>query len=184
MNEDFVAQIQESITQVLIKQSEALGKKRPVSKDTAGPSVARSQRKHQNLHSRKRRRRRNSSLEYQDSDDNEDVNDSDKQFSPNEHHQESKPRRARSRSSIGVAHSPSATNLSAGSFDNNVEQNKEGRDLSPALTIGTDRLSWGRGGVRSNTRHGNGNDGMSKRRLRLAKLVDFLHNLEENDDEV
>ncbi|KAL2937834.1 putative E3 ubiquitin-protein ligase RING1a [Bienertia sinuspersici] len=175
-------QIQESITQVLIKQSEALGKKRPANKDIAGPSVTKSQQKHQNLHSRKRRRRRNSSVEYQDSENNDDVNDSDKQFSINEHHQEIKPRRARSRASIELSHSPSATNLSGGSFNDYVEHNKEERDKSPSLTIGKERLSWGRAGARSNTRHVNVGD-ISRRRLRLAKLVDFLHNLEENDDE-
>ena len=54
------------------------------------------------------------------------------------------------------------------------------------LTSGTKRLSWGRGGARSNNRHGKVYDVTSKnaQRIRLAKLVDFLHNMEENGDEV
>lgn len=54
------------------------------------------------------------------------------------------------------------------------------------LTSGTKRLSWGRGGTRSNNRHGKVYDVTSKnaQRIRLAKLVDFLHNMEENGNEV
>lgn len=113
------------------------------------------------------------------------MNDSDKHFTPNEHHRDIKPRKAKSRASFGALQSPSATNLSGGSFDNNVEQSKEERGFSPGLTCGTEQLSWGRGGVRSNTRYGNVSDGMSRNAqcMRLAKLVDFFHNL-ENDDEV
>ncbi|XP_057525252.1 putative E3 ubiquitin-protein ligase RING1a isoform X3 [Amaranthus tricolor] len=172
-------QIQESITQVLIKQSEALGKKRPANKDTAGPSQ-----QSQSSYPRRKRRRRNSSIEYQDYDDNDDAHDSDKQFVPDEHHRETKPRKARNRGTVGGSHSPSTPHLSGG-FDNNVQPRKEEQGISPVLTSGTKRLSWGRGGARSNNRHGKVYDVTSKnaQRIRLAKLVDFLHNMEENGDE-
>ncbi|CAO2814475.1 unnamed protein product [Amaranthus hypochondriacus] len=166
--------------QVLIKQSEALGKKRPANKDTAGPSQ-----QSQSSYPRRKRRRRNSSIEYQDCDDNDDAHDSDKQFVPDEHHREIKPRKARNRGTVGGSHSPSTPHLSGGSFDNNVQPSKEEQGLSPELTSGTKRLSWGRGGARSNNRHGKVYDVTSKnaQRIRLAKLVDFLHNMEENGNE-
>ncbi|GAB2301223.1 hypothetical protein Dimus_035257 [Dionaea muscipula] len=45
--------------------------------------------------------------------------------------------------------------------------------------------TWGRGGIRSSSRHGSANGGISKgaQSCRLAKLVDFLQKLEENDEE-
>lgn len=178
-------QIQDSIAQVLRKQSEVLGKKRPAYKDTVGTSVTRPQRSCRNVQTRRRRRRRNASPEYQDSDDNNDANGVDKLSDTDEHHTEIKQRKGRCRASIGSSHSPSSTNLSMGSSENNLEQRMEAKGSSPGLTCSTDMLAWGRGGVRSTARNSNVNGVMSRsaRRIRLAKLVDFLRNLEENDDE-
>lgn len=163
-----------------------LGKKRPANKDAAGTSMTRPQRNCRNVNPRRRRRRRNASPVYQDSDDNNDSNGIDKHYDPDEHHTEIKQqRKGRSRANIGSSHSPSSTNLSGGSFENNLDQRKEERGLSPGLTCSTEMLAWGRGGVRSNTRSNNISGSMSRgaRRIRLTKLVDFLRNLEENDEE-
>ncbi|KAK9664219.1 hypothetical protein RND81_14G026800 [Saponaria officinalis] len=182
-------QIQDSITQVIARQTEALGKKRSGNKETAGPSSASSQRSYRGTQPRRRRRRRRNDLtEYQDSDDNMDANDlSDKHLSPGEHHQETTTKRKRKRrTNVAMSQSPSLENLSGGSLENNVEQCKEERSGSPGLTCSPEMLAWGRGGVRSSTRHGHNNVSTNKsaaRQIRLAKLVDFLHNLEENDNE-
>ncbi|KAH9617003.1 hypothetical protein KSS87_010355 [Heliosperma pusillum] len=178
-------QIQDSITHVIAKQTEALGKKRSGNKDTAGSSAARSQRNYQgNQAKRRRRRRRNGLADYQESDDNIDVNDSDKHLSPDEQPRETTQRKRKGRANVAMSQSPT-TNLSEGSLENNVEQRKEERGLSPGIICSPEMLAWGKGGVRSTTRYGNTNGSMNRsdRRIRLAKLVDFLRNLEENDDE-
>lgn len=47
-------------------------------------------------------------------------------------------------------------------------------------------LAWGKNGTRSQTRHNNsgGSNGRLVKGGRMAKLVDYLRNLDEVDDEV
>lgn len=66
------------------------------------------------------------------------------------------------------------------------EINREPLGTLPLRAGNREMLAWGKNGTRSQTRHNT--SGSSNGRLtkggRVAKLVDYLRNLEEVDDEV
>lgn len=76
-------------------------------------------------------------------------------------------------------------NAEGGCNENDVEVSRENHGISLGVSW-SEMLAWGRGGARSNTRHGNASSCNSKssRITRLSKLVDYLHSLKENNDEV
>lgn len=69
--------------------------------------------------------------------------------------------------------------LDGGCDENDDEGNREIQNVSPGLV-------WGKGGARSQTRHGNsgGNANGKGKGSRVMKLIDYLHNLEEKENEV
>ncbi|XP_054800894.1 putative E3 ubiquitin-protein ligase RING1a [Prosopis cineraria] len=162
-------QIQESIAQTLQRQTEALGKKR-----NAKAITRRSQGNYRTLQLRVRRNCR-STIELQGSDDTEDMNDDDgaKGSSSGDELIEIKSKRCKKGAE---AQFPlhSATTVADGAGDENVpEVSRE--FLSPSSTF-----AWGKNGHRSHTRV----NGKNARNSRLAKLIDNLRSLEENDDEL
>ncbi|XP_028777452.1 putative E3 ubiquitin-protein ligase RING1a [Neltuma alba] len=162
-------QIQESIAQTLQRQAEALGKKRNPKTITR-----RSQGSYRASHVRARRNCR-STIELQGSDDTEEMNDDDgaKVSSSGDELIETKPKRCK-RGAEAQFPPHSATTVADGASDENApEVSRE--FLSPSST-----LAWGKNGHRSHTRV----NGKNARNSRLAKLIDNLRVLEENDDEL
>ncbi|KAK2651181.1 hypothetical protein Ddye_018670 [Dipteronia dyeriana] len=179
-------QIQASIAQIFQRQSEALVKRRTTNKDNT--FTLRLQRNPRSGQSRRRRIGRGT--EHQGSEDNEDENDDNggKDSSSNEERTtEVRPRRRKRQPGIRSSQpSSSAVNLDGGCLENDSEMGRESRGISPGLVWNPEMLAWGRGGARSNTRHGNANNCNSKssRIARLNKLVEYLRSLQENNDEL
>ncbi|KAL8138172.1 hypothetical protein V2J09_004173 [Rumex salicifolius] len=72
-----------------------------------------------------------------------------------------------------------------GGFDENEsEANRDSPLASSGLFGSSDMLAWGRGGIRSHTRHGSaaGSNSKHARNNRLARLAEHLRNLDENDE--
>lgn len=182
----FEWQIQASIAQIFQRQSEALVKRRTPGKDhTFSTRLQRNARSGQS-----RRRRIVRGAEPHGSEDIEDENDDNggKESSSNDERTTEVRQRRRKRRSGTRASQPSssAANSDGGCIDNDSEVGRESRGISPGLVWNPEMLAWGRGGVRSNTRHGNASNGHSKssRVARLNKLVEYLRSLQENSDEV
>ncbi|PON37864.1 TNF receptor-associated factor [Parasponia andersonii] len=178
-------EIQALIAQTLRRQSEALGRKKTNAKSTAAAFVRRSQGSYRNL--RGRRNSRNAA-ENQESDDNEDANGNDgsKDSSSADERTEHRPKRAK-RWGGGRYSQPSSTAAGAdgGGDENDSEANREIIGASYVFVGSSERLAWGKGGMRSHTRHGSntGGNGKNSRNSRLSKLGDYLRNADENNDE-
>nr|XP_023929663.1 putative E3 ubiquitin-protein ligase RING1a [Quercus suber]XP_023929664.1 putative E3 ubiquitin-protein ligase RING1a [Quercus suber]POE89214.1 putative e3 ubiquitin-protein ligase ring1a [Quercus suber] len=180
-------QIQASIAQTFRRQAEALGRKRSTAKATAAAFVRRS-RGYRNAHLRGRRNYRNAA-ESEGSDDNEDanVNDGGKDSSSADEHTEVRPKRSKRWGGVRFSlPSPAAASADGGGDENDSEVNRESIGLSAGLVGSSERLAWGKGGMRSHTRYGsmNGGNGKNARNSRLSKLAEYLRNLEENDNEL
>ncbi|KAK2974110.1 hypothetical protein RJ640_002247 [Escallonia rubra] len=178
-------QIQATIAQISRRQSEALIRKRAMGKETATASTGRLPRSCRNAYAR---RKTNRSAENHGSDDNEDENEQDgnrESSSIDERITETKPRKYKRRTSARRSQpSPSAANSDVGCVEHETDASKERRGTSPGIAWSTERLAWGRGGARSHTRHGSGSSSKGMRSTRLSKLVDYLQNLQENDNEL
>ncbi|KAE7995740.1 hypothetical protein FH972_000509 [Carpinus fangiana] len=170
-------QIQASIAQTLQRQAEALGKKRYTVRRSRG---------YRNL--RGRRNYRNAA-ESPGSDDNEDVNGNDegKDSSSADEHTEVRPKRSKRWGGARFSQpSPSAADVDGGGDENDSEINREPMGASAGLVGSSERLAWGKNGMRSHTRYSSmsGGNGKNARNSRLSKLADYLRNLEEKDDKL
>lgn len=146
--------------------------------------MTRLQRNTRGTHSRRRNCRGN---ELQGSEDNDDENDNKDSSSADERCTEVRQRRRKRRAGTRSSQpSSSAANSDGVCIENDLEVSRENRGISPGLVWNPDMLAWGRAGTRSHTRHGNpsGCNSKSSQNARLSKLVDYLRNLEENNDEV
>ncbi|KAJ0052365.1 hypothetical protein Pint_02296 [Pistacia integerrima] len=181
-------QIQASIAQIFQRQSEALVKRRTQGKDTLGAFMTRPQRNSRSAHFRLRRNCRGT--EHQGSEDNEDDHDDNagkESSSTDERCTEVRPRRRKRRRGTWPSQpSTSAANSDGACIENDIEVGRDSRGISPGLVWNPEMLAWGRGGARSNTRHGNasGCNNKSLRSARLNKLVEYLRGLHENNDEL
>ncbi|CAN4078904.1 unnamed protein product [Withania somnifera] len=166
-------QIQASIAQTLRRQSEALGRKR-TARATAAAFARRCQGSYRNL----RGRRNFQGAEHHISDEEEDVNhDVGKDSSSaDERSIEVKSKRHQKR-----AGRPSQA--SAASDENDAETNQESFGACNGLIRCSEILAWGKGGMRSNTRHGGLGGGIGKvsRNSRASKLIDSLSRSDENE---
>ncbi|KAL9266779.1 putative E3 ubiquitin-protein ligase RING1a [Drosera capensis] len=156
-------QIQASIAQTFKRQSEALSKKRRRSQGSL------------------RRRRRN--YHSEDDDDNVNANNGKESSSADERPAEvnmRKPKRWRGQSSSA------AGSADAAGDENDSELNRESGISSGGLAGTSEMLVWGRGGMRSHTRYGSGSggSGVHPKNSPIAKLVDHLRNLNENESEL
>ncbi|XP_015890726.2 putative E3 ubiquitin-protein ligase RING1a isoform X1 [Ziziphus jujuba] len=180
-------QIQASIAQTLRRQSEALGRKKTTAKATAAAFMRRSQGNYRNSHLRGRRNYRNAA-DNQGSDDNEDENGNDGGKDSSSADERTETRSKRCKRWGGARYSqPSATVGSDGGGDeNDSEANKESLGMTMGLVGSSERLAWGKGGMRSHTRYGgsSGGNGKNARNSRLSKLMDYLRNSEENELDV
>ncbi|KAI3510402.1 hypothetical protein L1887_17369 [Cichorium endivia] len=189
-------QIQASIAQTSRRQLEALGKKRTTAKATAAVFMRRSQSNTRNLRGRRSRK----SSEPQDSDNEEDPdnhnnnNDGGKDSSSGDEPDpctEPRPKRYKRWGGGGSgtrSSQPSLPSSSAdgGCDDNEVETAREVVGVSAGLGGSSEILAWGRGGIRSHTRHGSlsSSGGKSARNTRVSKIMDHLRKLPQNNDKL
>ncbi|CAK9321044.1 unnamed protein product [Citrullus colocynthis] len=168
-------QIQTSIAQTLQRQTEALGRKR------SKPS--------RRLSSRGRKSFQNhiESLRF---DENEDENDYDasKNSSSADERMDTRPKRSRRGGPVRFSQSSTATGADGADgagIENDYEVNKEKVGASVGLVGSSEKLSWGKGGIRSHTRYGgiNGGAGKNSRNNRIMKLSDYVRNSENVSEE-
>ncbi|KAJ1376989.1 putative E3 ubiquitin-protein ligase [Sesbania bispinosa] len=174
-------EIQASIAKVVQRQSEALVKRR---KDTPSAFVTRSQRNQRNIHSR----RQNQVIDIQGSEDNEEENDNNEKDSSSGDERCTELRQRRRKRWTRVRPSQPSSSMASpdgGYIESDMDISRENRGISSQVSKPR-KLTWGRGGFRSNTRHGSGGGSNSKssRNNRLSKLVDHLKSLDENIDEL
>ncbi|KAG9158691.1 hypothetical protein Leryth_025719 [Lithospermum erythrorhizon] len=163
-------QIQDSIAQTLRRQTEALGKKR-AAKATAAAYMRRSQR---NL----RGRRSHRAAEHLESDDEENANGHDGgNSSADEKSTEMRPKRQK-RCSGTRSSQPSENDVDVDCDENDVDVKRESLGASAGIVGSTYIFTWGKGGMRSQNRHGNLCGG--PRSSRLSKLIDCLRCSDQN----
>lgn len=177
-------QIQASIAQTFQRQTEALGRKR-TTKSSSASFMRRSHGRYNTLRGRRNYR----TTELQGSDDNDDANgDAGKDSSSaDERSTEVRPKRHKRWTGPRFSQpSSAAASTDGGGDENDNEVNRESMGASAGLIGPSERLAWGKGGIRSHTRHGSvsSSNGKHARNSRLSKLVDYLRNLEEKDDQV
>lgn len=177
-------QIQASIAQTFQRQTEALGRKRTPKSTSA---LRRSHGRYRDTPLRGRRNYR--MTELQGSDENDDANgDAGKDSSSaDERSTEVRPKRRKRWYGARFSQSSSAAaGIDGGGDENDSEVHRESMGASVGLIGPSERLAWGKGGIRSHTRHGSvsGSNGKNARNNRLSKLVDYLQSLEEKDDQV
>ena len=128
-------------------------------------------------------------MDNQGSDDNEDANGNDgsKDSSSADERTEHRPKRIKRWGGSRYSQPSSAgAGADGGGDENDSEATRETMYASLALVGSSERLAWGKGGMRSHTRHGSnsGSNGKNARNSRLSKLGDYLRTSEENNDEV
>ncbi|XP_061368184.1 putative E3 ubiquitin-protein ligase RING1a isoform X2 [Gastrolobium bilobum] len=174
-------QIQALIAKVVQRQSEALVKRR---RDTPGTFVTRSQRNPRNVNSR----RQNQAIDLQGSEDNEEENDNNEKDSSSADERCTELRQRRRKRWTRVRPSQPSSSMASpdgGCIESDMDISRENRGISRQVSKPR-KLTWGRGGFRSHTRHGGGGGSSSKssRSSRLSKLVDHLRSLDENTNEL
>ncbi|XP_068654687.1 putative E3 ubiquitin-protein ligase RING1a isoform X1 [Aristolochia californica] len=179
-------QIQASIAQTFQRQSEALGRRRATAKATAAALARKSGSYRSSSYLRGRGRQcRDTGGGSDDDDDDVNGNEGGKDSSSaDEPSPDVRPRRNRR---WGPHRFSSASNADGVHDDNDeAEVSRESTGASPGRAGNPEVLVWGRGGTRSHTRYGSlsGSNGKNSRNSRVAKLVDYLRNLEENDNEL
>lgn len=165
----------------LRRQSEALGRKKSA-KSTAAAFARRSQGTARSL----RGRRNSRNLDNEESEDNEDINGNgnvNNDSSSGDERTEQRPKRTKRSSGSRY---PQSSLADGGGDDNEAEALRDTIAASLALVGSSERLSWGKGGMRSQNRHGGGSaaNGKNVRNTRISRLVDHLRNSEENPDKV
>ncbi|OAY84997.1 putative E3 ubiquitin-protein ligase RING1a [Ananas comosus] len=191
--------IQESIAETLRRQVEALGRRRSASKAAAFPFTRRSHGNFRNNHgqnsySRGRGRSNARDIAPTGSDDEDEElgngnNDGSKESSSAD---EGSPDIRHKRSRRWPAPPRSSPARTAGNADVGGDENddlgliRENVSTSPLRAGNREMLAWGKNGARSQTRHGNssGSNGRLAKGGRMAKLAEYLRNLDENDNEL
>lgn len=175
-------QIQASIAQISQRQSEALVKRRSLGKEAAvlmrSPRIASGSRRRRNS----RNMEQQNASEAHEDDDNDDNNNRgrDKDSSSDERGTEVRQKKRRKRSTSRSTQHPSSSGANKNNgncADNDTEVYRDTKGISPGLVWNPEILAWGRGGTRSNTRHGNNTSGGSSKSVRNArvnKLVEYL----------
>lgn len=178
---------------------EALGRRRSASKAAAFPFTRRSHGNFRNNHgqnsySRGRGRSNARDIAPTGSDDEDEElgngnNDGSKESSSAD---EGSPDIRHKRSRRWPAPPRSSPARTAGNADVGGDENddlgliRENVSTSPLRAGNREMLAWGKNGARSQTRHGNssGSNGRLAKGGRMAKLAEYLRNLDENDNEV
>ncbi|XP_020589447.1 putative E3 ubiquitin-protein ligase RING1a isoform X3 [Phalaenopsis equestris] len=187
--------IQASIAETFRRQAEALGKRRPMPKSSTEAfrrsdcSYRAGQRQNGYFRGRGKTAARNASPMVSDDDEEEEYangNDAGKDSSSAEEASpDRRPKRCRLMAAPRSSPARLVGNADLGYGENcDFDMNRETFRTSP-LRAGNRELSWGKGGARSQTRHGNssGLNGRFVKAARLAKLMEYLRNLDENENE-
>ncbi|MQM09879.1 hypothetical protein Taro_042759 [Colocasia esculenta] len=188
--------IQASIAETYQRQSEALGKRRSSAKATAAAFLRRSQGNFRtghghNSYPRSRSRgSRDASIAASDEDDedangNEGGKDSSSADESSPDVVRHKRRRRWGAPRFSPAPMPSNIDESYDEHDD-LEIGREPLGASPGRVGNREVLVWGKNGARSQTRHGSsgGSVGKNAKGSRITRLVEYLRNLDENDNEV
>nr|CDM84554.1 unnamed protein product [Triticum aestivum] len=176
--------IQATIEEMIRKQSEALGKKRPTAKATAS-AFARKYRRNVRTRGRGRTVARDIAPTGSDDEDREEENANvESKESPSPDNQSPDLRQRRGRKRPAPTPSPARTIASS---DHGSEENDEVVSLKEGFTTSPLRgemLAWGKNGTRSQTRYNNagGTNGRLGKGGRFAKLVDHLRATDENKE--
>lgn len=135
---------------------------------------------------RGRRNPRYTDNQGSDEEDDANTNGGKDSSSADERCQDVKPKRYKRWSGARISQPSGAANADAGCDDNDFEVNRELLGASAGLVGSSDILAWGKGGMRSHTRHGPlaGANGKFTRNTRLSKLMDCLRCSDENVQEV
>lgn len=143
--------------------------------------------------SRRRRNCRNMEQEEANDDDNNDDDNNNnngggKDSSSDERGTEVRQRKRRKQRSTSrsTQHpSSSGANNNGNCADNDTEAVRDNsKGGTPGLVWNPEILAWGRGGTRSNTRHGNNTPGGTSKSVRAARvnrLVEYLRNSADAD---
>ncbi|XP_047323773.1 putative E3 ubiquitin-protein ligase RING1a [Impatiens glandulifera] len=167
-------QIQESIAQIILRQSEAVPAKRRKNGKEVSTVTARSQRNYRHSYSRRKRKNRDTDLEGPDENEVENDHEGRKNSSSaDDAGRETKWRRY-NRRNIGTRPCSSAMDSDNICIDNDLEIGKESRGVSFTPFFSTEILGWGGAAARSKC----------LRSTRLAKLKGFLENSKVNDDKL
>ncbi|KAI3680728.1 hypothetical protein L6452_35503 [Arctium lappa] len=176
-------QIQASIAQTSRRQLEALGKKRATAKATATAFMRRSQGSTRNIRGRRSRK----SAEPQGSDNEVDAdNDIGGKYSSSTDEPSTEVRPKRYKRWAGAQSSLPSSGANGGCDDIEAETTRKTGGGSIGLVGSPEILAWGRGGMRSHTRHGSQNSSVGKnaKNSQLAKLIDHLQKSSQNDDKL
>lgn len=183
--------IQESIAEISRRQTEALGRKRSA-KATAAAFVRKSQRNFRSNFHRGGGRggaRENVLIgsDEEDGEEEQDVNGNAGGRDSSDEERSPEARQKRRKRSLGPGIPP------AGAADNSALDGEENEDTeisrenlgmtAPLLSSSIETLAWGKGGTRSNNRHGSAS-GLRFKGGRLSKLAEHLRSSDENDDEI
>ncbi|KAK9150189.1 hypothetical protein Syun_008498 [Stephania yunnanensis] len=177
-------QIQASIAQTFRRQTEALGRRR------TGPKSLEAFMRKSTGYRRGRSSRNNRVTEHQGFDDDDEGNGNEagrESSSADERGIDARQKRQKRWGPRFSQPSSAAANVDGGCDENDdVDTGRENTGAPMSFSGSPEVLAWGKGGVRSHTRYGslNGSNGKNGRANRLAKLVDYLRNLEENDDKL
>ncbi|KAK9152819.1 hypothetical protein Sjap_000299 [Stephania japonica] len=175
-------EIQASIAQTYRRQTEALGKRR------TGPKSLEAFMRKSTGYRRGRSSRNNRVTEHQGFGDDDEGNGNEagrESSSADERGIDAKQKRQKRWGPRFSQPSSAAANADGGCDENDdVDAGRENTGAPMGFSGSPEVLAWGKGGVRSHTRYGslNGSNGKNGRANRLAKLVDYLRNLDENDD--
>ncbi|CAA7394319.1 unnamed protein product [Spirodela intermedia] len=191
--------IQAYITETYQRQSEALGRRRSSSKAAEAGFMRRSQRNFRSGrgHNGYPRGASRSSCRFTaavaNSDNEEEVADASEEGKYASSANEPSPdpgrqKRCRRWGPPRYSHSPARAPPGPDRIydePDEAELGQEALGASPGLVGSREVLVWGKNGVRSQTRHGGsgGSSGKSARGDRISKLVEYLHSLDEQDDE-
>ncbi|KAM0952177.1 putative transcription factor C2H2 family [Dioscorea sansibarensis] len=184
--------IQASIAETSRRQSEALGKKRSMAKPTTAVFTRRSSYRNahgQNSYLRGRRRSNRDTSFGGSDDDEEDVNGNDggkDSTSAEEHSPDLRSKRCKRWVTPHSSPARTSANTDVGSEDNeDPEGSRINLGTSPLRAGTREILAWGKGGTRSQNRHGSagGSNGRFVKGGRMSKMVEFLRNVNEKDNE-
>lgn len=149
------------------------------------------------LGSSSRRRRncrnmeQNNASEAHEDDNNDDINNNNngggKDSSSDERGTEVRLRKRKKRSTGRTTLHPSSSgannnNNNGNCADNDTDVNRDSKGITPGLVWNPEILAWGRGGTRSNTRHGNNNPGGSSKSVRNARVNRLVEHLRSSID--
>lgn len=97
-----------------------------------------------------------------------------------------RPKRFRRRPGPRLSPALGTSSADGGCDEHDDSGGRETRGASPGRVGNREVLVWGKGGARSQTRHGSGSgtNGKNVKGSRITKLVDYLRNLDDKENEV